>query len=101
MMLFILWTFYVAMVVAGYLVEIVFAVLHLTPTERDATVLEPEHQLELHDVPRHRLPAARRGPASWRFFRTGRSRDAGMMNGSPPDPRRSRHHGCPCEHHHH
>ena len=31
MMLFMLGTFYVAMVAAGYLVELVFAVLHLTP----------------------------------------------------------------------
>jgi uncharacterized membrane protein YraQ (UPF0718 family) len=33
-------TFYVAMVAAGYLVEIIFAVLHLTPQARNAKVLD-------------------------------------------------------------
>ncbi len=32
--------FYLAMVAAGYVVELLFALLHLTPTERDATVIE-------------------------------------------------------------
>jgi len=40
MALFIFGTFYVAMVLAGYLVEGIFAVLHLTPHIRNAKVLE-------------------------------------------------------------
>ena len=38
---FILVTFYATMVLAGYVVEVLFQVLHLVPTERNATVLEP------------------------------------------------------------
>jgi uncharacterized membrane protein YraQ (UPF0718 family) len=34
-------TFYATMVLAGYAVEALFAVLHLTPGQRNATVLEP------------------------------------------------------------
>ena len=41
MMWFLLATFYASMVAAAYLVEILFAALHLTPTARNATVLEP------------------------------------------------------------
>lgn len=40
MMLTLLGTFYAAMVVAGYLVELVFGTTHLTPTQRNAMVLE-------------------------------------------------------------
>jgi uncharacterized membrane protein YraQ (UPF0718 family) len=38
---FIAGTFYVTMVLAGYAVEIIFHVLHLVPTERNAQVIEP------------------------------------------------------------
>jgi uncharacterized membrane protein YraQ (UPF0718 family) len=37
---FLLGTFYLAMVIAGYLIEIIFAVLHLTPLTRNARVLD-------------------------------------------------------------
>jgi uncharacterized membrane protein YraQ (UPF0718 family) len=40
MMFVLLSTFYVAMVCAGYLVELLFGAASLVPTERDATVLE-------------------------------------------------------------
>jgi len=40
MMLFILGAFYVAMVVAGYIVELVFGGLGLEPTSRHAEVIE-------------------------------------------------------------
>jgi hypothetical protein len=39
MMLTLLGTFYVAMVVAGYLVELIFGTAHLIPTQRAATVM--------------------------------------------------------------
>jgi hypothetical protein len=40
MMLFITSTFYVAMALAGYVIEILFSLLHLIPTERAAKVTE-------------------------------------------------------------
>ena len=40
MALFLLGTFYVAMVLAGYVIEITFGMAGITPTERDAQVLE-------------------------------------------------------------
>ncbi|MGV0624029.1 permease, partial [Mycobacterium kansasii] len=40
MMLTLLGTFYAAMVVAGYLVELIFGTTHLIPAQRNATVLE-------------------------------------------------------------
>lgn len=40
MMLTLLGTFYAAMVVAGYLVELIFGTTHLIPTQRNAMVLE-------------------------------------------------------------
>jgi uncharacterized membrane protein YraQ (UPF0718 family) len=41
MAVFLFGTFYAAMAAAGYIVEIIFAVLHLTPTTRNASVLDP------------------------------------------------------------
>jgi uncharacterized membrane protein YraQ (UPF0718 family) len=38
---FITATFYATMVLAGYAVELIFAVLHLVPKERNASVIEP------------------------------------------------------------
>lgn len=40
MMLYKFATFYIAMVLAGYAVEIIFSIFHLIPTTRNATVLE-------------------------------------------------------------
>ena len=37
-MLFILSTFYVAMVISGYLIEIIFSFLHLIPNERTTRI---------------------------------------------------------------
>ena len=82
MMLFILWTFYVTMVAAGYLVEIIFAVLHLTPTVRNATVLEPHiswNYTSILNLVFLLLAAA----LVWRFYRTGGREMLSMMNGSP------------------
>src|SRR5664279_2615022 len=85
LMAFLLWTFYLAMVVAGYLVELVFAVLHLTPTERNATVLDPTiswNYTTFLNLAFLLLAAA----LVWRFFRTDGRAMLGMMNGSPLDP---------------
>ena len=84
MMLFLLGTFYASMVAAGYLVEIIFAVLHLTPTERNATVLEAgiswnyTTYLNLAFI----LLAA---VLVWRFYRTGGREMLAMMGGGPDD----------------
>ena len=84
MMLFILWTFYVTMVAAGYLVEIIFAVLHLTPTVRNATVLEPSISWNYTSV-LNLVFLAIAAVLLWRFFRTGGRQMLAMMNGSPDD----------------
>ncbi len=84
MMLFLLGTFYASMVAAGYLVEIIFAVLHLTPTERNATVLEAgiswNYTTYLNIV--FILLAA---VLVWRFYRTGGREMLAMMGGGPDD----------------
>lgn len=85
MMLFILWTFYLTMVAAGYLVEIIFAVLGITPTERNATVLEPSiswNYTSVLNIVFLVLAAA----LLWRFFRTGGKGMLAMMNQAPEGP---------------
>jgi len=94
MMLFILWTFYLTMVAAGYLVEILFALLHLTPTERNATVLEPSITWNYTTV-LNLLFLALAAVLLWRFFRTGGRAMLSIMNGSPDEP------GEAHDHHHH
>jgi uncharacterized protein len=84
MMLFILGTFYSTMVAAGYLVEIIFAVLHLTPTERNATVLEPHISWNYTSI----LNLMFMGLAAvllWRFFRTDGRHMLAMMDDHPHD----------------
>ena len=55
MMLFILATFYVTMVMAGYAVELIFGAAGLIPPTRNANGAQSDDQLELHDLPQHRL----------------------------------------------
>ena len=84
MMWFLLATFYASMVAAAYLVEILFAVLHITPTERDATVLEPSiswNYTTYLNIAFLLLAAA----LVWRFFRTGGRQMLAMMGGGPDD----------------
>jgi len=90
MMLFILGSFYVTMVAAGYLVEIIFGLLHLTPTERNATVLEPSitwNYTTFLDLAFLVLA----GALLWRFFRTGGRQMLAMMNGEPDSPHAGHH----------
>ena len=94
MMLFILATFYTTMVAAGYLVEIIFAVLHLTPTERNATVLEPTISWNYTTV-LNLLFLTLAAALLWRLFQTGGRAMFSMMNGSPDDSEN------PPEHSHH
>ena len=94
MMLFILWIFYVTMVGAGYLVEIIFAVLHLTPTVRNARVLEPSISWNYTSI-LNLIFLALAAILLWRFFRTGGRQMLSMMGGSPDDMG-----GEPAHHHH-
>ena len=85
MMLFILWTFYLTMVVAGYLVEIILAFLRITPTERNATVLEPSISWNYTSV-LNIIFLALAAALLWRFFSTGGKGMLAMMNQAPEDP---------------
>jgi uncharacterized membrane protein YraQ (UPF0718 family) len=91
MTLFITGTFYLTMVAAGYAVELLFAVLHLTPTERNATVLEPSiswNYTTFLDI----ISLAVAAILVWRFFRTGGREMLRMMSGEPEDPGGEHHH---------
>jgi uncharacterized protein len=84
MTLFLLGTFYATMVAAGYVVEIVFALLGLTPTTRDAKVIDATIQLNyttVLNVVFLLLAAA----LVFRFLRTGGPAMLRMMGGTPSD----------------
>jgi uncharacterized membrane protein YraQ (UPF0718 family) len=70
MALFILGTFYVAMALAGYLVEGIFALLHLTPHVRNAKVLEASISFNYTTVLNIILLVIA-GALIWRFLQTG------------------------------
>ena len=72
-------TFYAAMTAAGYAIEGLFALLHLTPHVRNATVLESSIQWNyttVLDILFLLLAVA----LIWRFFRTGGPMMLRMMN---------------------
>jgi uncharacterized membrane protein YraQ (UPF0718 family) len=76
--------FYSAMVLAGYVVEIVFGLFGLIPTQRAATVLEASISWNYTTV----LNIAFLALAAlmvWRFFSTGGRQMLGMMGGAPMD----------------
>lgn len=70
---------YIAMAGAGYLVEIIFAVLHLTPHIRNARVLDPSIALNYTSVLNiiFLLVAV---ALVWRFLKTGGPKMLKMMN---------------------
>jgi uncharacterized membrane protein YraQ (UPF0718 family) len=79
-------TFYLAMVLTGYFVEIVFGLLGLIPTARTATVVEATiawNYTTFLNIAFLALAAA----LVWRFFATGGGAMLSMMGGTPPDPR--------------
>ena len=82
MMLFLLGSFYAAMVSAGYVVEIVFGALGLVPTSRSAQVIEPRISLNYTSV-LNVVFLAVAAVLVWRFFRTGGRAMLGMMGGPP------------------
>ncbi len=82
MMLFILASFYVAMVLAGYVVEILFSALGLVPTGRHAKVGEMALQWDYTTV-LNILALAVAAGLVYRFVRTGGLSMLKMMGGSP------------------
>jgi uncharacterized membrane protein YraQ (UPF0718 family) len=83
MTLFVFATFYAAMVLAGYFVEIVFGALRLVPTVRVATIAEASISWNYTSV----LDIAFLAIAAvlvWRFFSTGGMDMLRMMGGAPP-----------------
>lgn len=81
---FLLATFYVAMVVAGYIVEGMFALLHITPTIRNATVLAPHISFNYTTV-LNIVFLIIAGALVWRFMRTGGPMMLKMMNKRPDE----------------
>ncbi len=79
MTVFLFGTFYVAMAGAGYLIEIIFALLHLTPQTRNAMVLNPSITINYTSVLNviFLLVAA---ALIWRFLKTGGPMMLKMMN---------------------
>jgi uncharacterized membrane protein YraQ (UPF0718 family) len=82
MMLFVTGCFYVSMVVAGYLVEIVFGVLGLVPSSRNVQVMQATISLNYTSV-LNVIFLAVAAVLLWRFYRTGGRAMLGMMGGSP------------------
>ncbi len=91
MALAVLGVFYLAMVAAGYVVELLFGVTGLTPTERNARVVEAgiswNYTTWLNIV--FLLLAA---VLLARFFRTGGASMLRMMGGAPPSGETQHHH---------
>jgi len=85
MMLFILATFYSAMVLTGYVIEIVFGALGLVPTERAATVVAASISWNYTSV-LNIVFLALAAVLVWRFFRTGGMAMLRKMGGGPPEP---------------
>ena len=84
MMLFILATFYVTMVIAGYAVEAIFGTAGLVPATRNAKVLNGGVSWDYTTF----LNIAFLALAAvliWRFFRTGGRPMLKMMGGNPDD----------------
>jgi len=72
-------TFYVAMAAAGYLVEIIFWLLHITPTIRNAKILEPSITLNYTSV-LNIIFLLVSTALVWRFLRTGGPKMLKMMS---------------------
>ncbi len=72
MMLFLLGTFYVTMVAAGFVVELLFGALGITPTARDAKVVEA-HVAWNYTTVLNIIFLALAALLLWRFFRPGAS----------------------------
>lgn len=76
---FLFGTFYIAMVAAGYIVELIFAVLHLTPHTRNAKVLDASISLNYTSV-LNIIFLVLAAALVWRFLKTGGPMMLKMMN---------------------
>ncbi|HUP26219.1 MAG TPA: permease [Candidatus Limnocylindrales bacterium] len=76
---FLFGTFYVAMVVAGYAIELLFGLLRLTPPMRNAKVLDPTMTFNYTSV-LNVVFLLIAGALVWRFLRTGGPTMLKMMN---------------------
>jgi hypothetical protein len=85
MMLFILGTFYVAMVLAGYAVELIFSGLGLVPTTRNAKVTEMAIHWNYTSV-LNIVALVAAAALIFRFMRTGGLPMLKMMGGRPDGP---------------
>ncbi len=70
MTVFLFFTFYAAMAGAGYLIELLFWILGITPTVRNATVLEPGITFNYTTV-LNIIFLLISTALAWRFLRTG------------------------------
>ena len=82
--LFLLGTFYLTMVGAGYLTELIFGPLGLVPSSRNARVIEPHITLN-YDTILNIVFLVLAGVLLWRFVRTGGLSMLKTMGGAPPD----------------
>jgi len=82
MMLFILASFYATMVAAGYIVEILFSLLGLVPTDRNAKVAETAIHWNYTTV-LNIVALLMAAGLSYRFVRTGGMPMLKMMGGQP------------------
>jgi uncharacterized membrane protein YraQ (UPF0718 family) len=73
---------YAAMILAGYAVEIIFAVLHITPVSRNATVLDPSISLN-YTTYLNIIFLIVAAMLVWRFLRTGGPMMLKIMNEEP------------------
>ena len=92
MAVFIVATFYGAMVVTGWVVELVFGALGLVPSTRSAKVVEASiswNYTSALNIVFLVLAAV----FLWRFFSTGGAKMLRMMGGDPPAHNDSAEHG--------
>jgi uncharacterized membrane protein YraQ (UPF0718 family) len=82
MAVFLFGTFYAAIALAGYLVEAIFAILHLTPINRNAKVLESRIMFNYTTI-LNIVFLVFAAALIWRFLQTGGPRMLSMMNKKP------------------
>jgi uncharacterized membrane protein YraQ (UPF0718 family) len=92
MALFIAGTFYVAMVLAGYAIEIIFSIFHLIPTVRAAHIADASISWNYTSF-LNIVFLVVAGVLIYRFIRTDGIHMLKMMNGAPENT--------PSQHHHH
>ncbi|HEX3981695.1 MAG TPA: permease [Acidimicrobiales bacterium] len=97
MMLFVLGSFYATMVVAGYVVEIVFGGLGLVPTTRHAKVTEAAIHWNYTSV-LNIVALALAAGLIYRFVTTGGLPMLKMMGGAPADGHEGQHHHAAHDH---